>query len=63
LPFSQKSGGSNQQNRHNAFSQLIAPIAGHFQLRRHRLPATEYRFLMQERFQMWDEVTETKTAA
>jgi putative transposase len=45
------------------FLSAFGPIAGHFQLRRHRLRATEYRFLMQERFHMWDEVTETKTAA
>ena len=45
------------------FLSAFGPISGHFQPRRHRLSAGEYRAILQTRFQTWNEVTETKTAA
>jgi hypothetical protein len=36
----------------NAFFLLIAPIAGHFQPRRHRFHAQEYRTILQARFRI-----------
>jgi putative transposase len=45
------------------FLSAFSLISGHFQPRRHRLNAGEYRALLQTRFQTWNEVTETKTAA
>ena len=39
------------------------PIAGHFQPRRHRLRAGEYRAILQDRFQQWKEVTGVKLVA
>jgi putative transposase len=50
-------------HRPNASSPLIAPIAGHFQPRRHRLSAGEYRTILQDRFQQWNEVTGVKLIA
>ena len=38
-------------------------ICGHFQPRRHRLCARDYRAILQSRFQVWDEVTGVKQAA
>ena len=58
-----KCANSNQPNRHSAFFRLIAPIAGHFQPRRHRLSAGEYRTTLQGRFQAWNEVTGVKQLA
>jgi putative transposase len=40
------------------FLSAFGPISGHFQPRRHRLSAEEYRAMLQSRFQMWNEVTE-----
>ena len=45
------------------FLSALGPISGHFQARRHRLRAGEYRAILQTRFQTWNEVTKTKTAA
>jgi putative transposase len=45
------------------FLSAFGPISGHFQPRRHRLSAGEYRAILQTRFQIWNEVTKTKTAA
>jgi putative transposase len=45
------------------FLSAFGPISGHFQPRRHRFKAWEYRVLMQERFQVWSEVTAMKPAA
>ena len=45
------------------FLSAFGPIAGHFQPRRHRLSAREYRATLQSRFQVWDEVTRMKPAA
>jgi len=42
------------------FLSAFGPIAGHFQPRRHRLRAREYRALLQGRFQHWNEVTGVK---
>ena len=42
------------------FLAAFGPIAGHFQPRRHRLRAGEYRAILQTRFQTWNEVTEVK---
>ncbi|EFH79852.1 IS6 family transposase [Ktedonobacter racemifer] len=42
------------------FLSAFGPIAGHFQPRRHRFPAGEYRALLQGRFQQWHEVTRVK---
>jgi putative transposase len=45
------------------FLSAFSLISGHFQPRRHRLRAEEYRAILQTRFQIWNEVTATKTAA
>lgn len=45
------------------FLSAFGPISEHFQPRRHRLRAKEYRAIFQTRFQTWNEVTETQTAA
>ena len=45
------------------FLSAFGPIAGHFQPRRHRLSAREYRATLQGRFQTWDEVTGIKRVA
>jgi putative transposase len=45
------------------FLSAFGPIAGHFQPRRHRLAAGEYRTLLQDRFHTWNEVTGAKRAA
>jgi putative transposase len=50
-------------HRLNAFFLLIAPISGHFQARRHLMPAQEYRATLQKRFQVWSEVTGAKQVA
>ena len=42
------------------FLSAFGPIAGHFQPRRHRLRAGEYRALFQVRFQTWSEITGVK---
>ncbi len=54
---------SNQQAMRNAFFLLIAPIAGHFQPRRHRMSAQDSRATLQNRSQVWNEVTGVKQAA
>jgi len=45
------------------FLSAFGPIAGHFQPRRHRLRAREYRTILQGRFQQWNEITETTQVA
>ncbi|HEY4388419.1 MAG TPA: DDE-type integrase/transposase/recombinase, partial [Ktedonobacteraceae bacterium] len=45
------------------FLSAFGPIAGHFQPRRHRLSAGEYRTLLQDRFHTWNEVTGAKRVA
>jgi putative transposase len=45
------------------FLSAFGPIAGHFQPRRHRLRAREYRTMLQGRFQQWHEVTGVKQVA
>jgi putative transposase len=45
------------------FLSAFGPITGHFQPRRHRLAAGEYRTLLQDRFQTWNEVTGAKRVA
>jgi putative transposase len=45
------------------FLSAFGPIAGHFQTRRHRLRAGEYRTILQDRFQQWNEVTGVKLIA
>jgi putative transposase len=45
------------------FLSAFGPIAGHFQPRRHRLRAGEYRAILQGRFQTWNEVTGGKQIA
>jgi putative transposase len=42
------------------FLPAFGPISGHFQLRRHRLSAEEYRAILQDRFQQWNEITGVK---
>jgi putative transposase len=44
------------------FLSAFGPILDHFQPKRHRLTARDYRALMQDRFQVWNEVTSGKTA-
>src|SRR5260370_13172488 len=45
------------------FLSAFGPIAGHFQPRRHRLRAEEYRAFLQDKFQIWNEVTGVKLVA
>ena len=45
------------------FLSAFGPIAGHFQPRRHRFRAKDYRALFQGRFQTWNEVAGVKQAA
>jgi putative transposase len=42
------------------FLSAFGPITGHFQPRRYRLRVGEYRAILQNRFQQWDEVTGVK---
>jgi hypothetical protein len=42
------------------FLSAFGPILDHFRPKRHRLPARDYRALMQDRFQVWNEVTAEK---
>jgi putative transposase len=42
------------------FLSAFGPISQHFQPRRHRLGAREYRAILQTRFQTWSEVTGVK---
>jgi len=44
------------------FLSVFGLILDHFRPKRHRFRASEYRALMQERFQVWSEVTGMKTA-
>jgi putative transposase len=53
-----KSAGHAQR-----FLSAFGPICSHFQPRRHRLCAREYRATLQDRFQVWDEVTGIQQAA
>jgi putative transposase len=45
------------------FLSAFGPISNHFRPRRHRLRAADYRATMQDRFQMWNQVTEVEPAA
>jgi putative transposase len=45
------------------FLAAYGPIAQHFRPRRHRFSAPEYRQEMQQRCQVWSEITETAIAA
>jgi putative transposase len=45
------------------FLSAFGPISGHFQPRRHHLRAGEYRTILQDRFQQWNEVTRVKLVA
>ena len=45
------------------FLSAFGPITGHFQLHRHHLHAEEYRTILQDRFQQWNEVTGMKLVA
>ena len=49
-------------NRPNACFLLIAPLAGHFQPRRHRMSAQDSHATLQNRFQTWNEGTGIKQA-
>jgi putative transposase len=53
-----KSGGHAQR-----FLAAHGPIREHFCPRRHRLPAKQYRAIMQERFTIWNTVTGVQIAA
>jgi putative transposase len=53
-----KSAGHAQR-----FLSAFGPIAGHFQPRRHCMSAQDYRATLQNRFQVWNEVTGVKQAA
>ncbi len=48
-----KSAGHAQR-----FLSAFGPISSHFQPRRHRLSAREYRATLQRQFQVWNEVTD-----
>jgi len=56
-------GGSHQLAQAQRFLSAFGPIAGHFQPRRHRLSAREYRTILQDRFQQWNGVTGVKLVA
>jgi putative transposase len=45
------------------FLSAFGPISGHFQPRRHRLRAGEYRAILPGRFLVWNEVTRVKQTA
>jgi putative transposase len=45
------------------FLSAYGPIAQHFRLRRHLLPAAKYRREMQQRFLTWQDITSLPTAA
>ena len=45
------------------FLSAYGPIAQHFRPRRHLLSAPEYRDQMQQKFEMWGEITGTIMAA
>jgi putative transposase len=45
------------------FLSAYGPIAQYFRLRRHQLPAPEYRQQMAQQFQTWRETTGTVLAA
>ncbi|WP_201382191.1 IS6 family transposase [Ktedonobacter sp. SOSP1-52] len=45
------------------FLSAFGPISDHFRPRRHRLKASAYRALMQERFEVWNGVTNGKNIA
>ncbi|GHO71614.1 hypothetical protein KSC_105060 [Ktedonobacter sp. SOSP1-52] len=45
------------------FLSAFGPISDHFRPKRHSLNASVSRALMQDRFQVWNEVTSGKTAA
>jgi putative transposase len=45
------------------FLSAFGPIAGHFQPRRHRLSAREYRAILQSKFLEWNEITAGKLSA
>ncbi|GHO63223.1 hypothetical protein KSC_021150 [Ktedonobacter sp. SOSP1-52] len=45
------------------FLSTFGPISDHFRLKRHRLNSSVYHALIQDRFQIWNEVTSGKTAA
>jgi putative transposase len=53
-----KSAGHAQR-----FLSAFRLISGHFQPRKHRLSAREYRAMLQNRFQVWNEVTGIKFIA
>jgi putative transposase len=45
------------------FLSAFGPISGHFQPRRHRMSARDYRAILQSRFRIWNEVTGVKLIA
>jgi putative transposase len=45
------------------FLSAFGPTSQHFQSRRHRLSARDYRAILQGRFQTWNEVTSVKLVA
>jgi putative transposase len=45
------------------FLSAFGPISDHFRPRRHHLSASEYRALLQERFETWNEITKEKSVA
>ena len=45
------------------FLSAFGPISNHFRPKRHRLHASDYRALMQGRFQVWNKITGAQTAA
>src|SRR5215204_4300710 len=53
-----KSAGQAQR-----FLAAFEPIAGHFRLRRHRVPAAEYKAERLRRFQAWNDLTGAQLAA
>jgi putative transposase len=45
------------------FLSAFGPISQHFQPRRHRMSAQDYRATLQDRFQTWNELTGVKMGA
>jgi putative transposase len=55
--------GCTSSGHAQRFLSAYGPIAQHFQSRRHRLPAPEYRQEMAQRFQIWQQITGTVMVA
>ena len=62
-PRERRMPGFKSPGHAQRFLAAYGPIAPHFRPRRHRLPASEYRRAMAQRFQIWQDRTGTVLAA